>query len=341
MAIDYIDGFDHINTEAQLARKGWLRPSAVGFTVGSNGRRGGGALAPTSGASTRRIERTITASNRYCVGFAMYLGPTPDNGYFCYFNDSGTAQCGLFLSNTGAVVFARGTTGLATSTEVVPYESWFHIELLVEIHNSTGSYEVRLNGTNILSDSGVDTQESGTAQATKFCLSGIGTGTFNALEQDWRADDLVIQSGAGADFLGDCRIDTLLPTSDGNSAQFTPSTGADNYALVDDSAPDDDSTYVESSTVNHVDTYGFPSLSHTPASIYAVQVSPTVRLVDSGARSHAAVLRSGTTDYVGSTEVLSTSYLIYPEMWEDDPDTAAAWTASGVNALEAGQKVIA
>ena len=42
-------------------------------------------------------------------------------------------------------------------------------------------------------------------------------------------DDLYICDGTGSaphnTFLGDCRVDTLLPTADGTAQQWTPSTG--------------------------------------------------------------------------------------------------------------------
>jgi hypothetical protein len=80
-------------------------------------------------------------------------------------------------------------------------------------------------------------------------------------------------------------------------------------------------------------------LSHTPASIFGVQSSVYARKVDSGARELITPVRSGTTDSDSATNVLATSYLYYTELHATDPDTAAAWTISGVNAVEVGQKV--
>jgi hypothetical protein len=92
--------------------------------------------------------------------------------------------------------------------------------------------------------------------------------------------------------------------------------------------------------VGHIDLYGFPDLSHTPANIYAVQVSPRVNKTESGYRSMKAVVRSGGANYESDERILGADTFVWvPLLFEEDPDTAAAWTIAGVNAIEAGLKV--
>jgi hypothetical protein len=338
VAIEYIDGFDHWTSSTYLNRKGWLH--SVVINNASDGRRGGLLLNLTS---TTSLARKTALSDKFCIGCAIRRPIGFDQvGDFFFLYDSLNAeyQCGLRFHADGSMSFKRGATVLETTDPgITSHDVWFYLELLVTIHGSTGSYEVRKDGTTILSGSGVNTQNGGTAQANRLYLSGGASST--GVSGGVHYDDLVIQSGAASAFLGDCRVDTFLPDSDGASAQFTPSAGSDNYAMVDDATnPDLDTTNVESSTIGHIDLYGFPALSHTPAAIYAVQVSPMVNKTDSGFRSMKPVMRSGGVNYEGDEKSIGADTFIWvPTIYEEDPDTSAAWTIAGVNALEAGQKV--
>jgi hypothetical protein len=337
MALDFIEGFDHMGNSTQYTRKGW---EWTFFGLANQpGRRPTSRALKTSSGSVA-LWRAITESQWITAGAAYELPSSAETatGYFMYLGSSGTNQCGLFLNADNTVSFRSGTTTLDTSTATLTDAAWNYIEMRVKIHATTGEYEVRLNGVNILSDTNVDTDPATASAANQIGIMGrpvSGTGIGRSIH----TDDFYVGVETGFTFLGDVRVDTLVPTAEGNYSQFTPSTGTDNSALVDDATPDDDTTYVESSTVGHRDTYAMEDLSHTPASIFGVQSSVYARKVDSGARELITTVRSGTTDYDSATNVLTTSYLYYTELHATDPDTAAAWTISGVNAVEVGQKV--
>jgi hypothetical protein len=52
------------------------------------------------------------------------------------------------------------------------------------------------------------------------------------------------------------------------------------------------------------------------------------------------LFRIGSTDYVGSTLGLSSSYQNLGQIYDNSPATATSWTVSEVNGLEAGYKLI-
>ena len=55
-----------------------------------------------------------------------------------------------------------------------------------------------------------------------------------------------------------------------------------------------------------------------------------------------AVVKSGATTQVGTTRTIaSTSPFTIAEVFETDPNTASAWTISGINAVETGFRLIA
>jgi len=114
-----------------------------------------------------------------------------------------------------------------------------------------------------------------------------------------------------------------------------------NYAAVDEAQEDATTSYVYDSTVNDVDLYGIASISSTPASIIAVTTRAYMQKSDAGSRTAAVQLKSGSTTVASSTLTLTTSG--WQWAWRTDltdPDTSAAWTASGVNNVTIGPKVI-
>jgi hypothetical protein len=157
-------------------------------------------------------------------------------------------------------------------------------------------------------------------------------------------DDLYILNTLGSvnnTFLGDVRVDKYLPNGNGNASELVNSAAdsVNNYSYVDDATPDGDSTYVQSAVLNAKDTYLHEQMTHTPSSIFGIQISAQARKDDEGTRSLATVLRSGGANTDGDAQALTTSYVYYSHVHETDPATAVAWTKAGFNASEIGVKV--
>jgi hypothetical protein len=143
-----------------------------------------------------------------------------------------------------------------------------------------------------------------------------------------------------SDYLGDIRVDLLIPTAEGNTTQMTPLSGTDNALMADETPPDDDTTYNSSATAGDKDTYVTSNVS-SAGTIHGLRLRARARKTDAGARSIATVIRSGGTDYDGTTTGLGTAYLYYSTDYYTNPNTAAAWTSTEVNAIEIGAKVAA
>jgi hypothetical protein len=52
------------------------------------------------------------------------------------------------------------------------------------------------------------------------------------------------------------------------------------------------------------------------------------------------LLRTGSTNYAGTTKTLTSSYLTTADLWEKNPNTLLAWTRDNVDGLEAGVEVV-
>jgi hypothetical protein len=346
MALRYFDNFDY-GVTADLADRGWTLISTPIISAG-NGRNSTASLRVTPLSSIAiNITRTIDAQATWIVGFSFRTSLLPPSAakVLASLIDAGTVQCSLMLNVDGTLSVVRGvSTALTSGTSVtaVVATATNYVEWKCTIADSIGANtcKVRLNGSDIITvATSQDTKSTANATANQVF---IGTNNAAGSSGNWDYDDLYICDGTGSvnnDFLGDVKGVTSLPAGAGNSTQFTPSAGS-NYQNVDDAAPDDDTTYNESSTVGHVDSFATAPLTATPTTIHGVAVSINVKKTDAGTANVACSIRSGGTTYFGTTTALTTTYTYVTHVWETDPATGVAWTRSGVDSSEAGYKYI-
>jgi hypothetical protein len=341
MALRFIDGFDHGgNITANLTAK--YASNTNGFlNTGASGVRTGTGSLSIIGTSTLLTTKVLpTSGSTAIIGIAMRAGNSAswNGGDLLRIQEGSTVHVALGITASGELTVKRNTTVLGTSAAVITLRNnWYYIEIKTTIHDSAGTYEVRVDGTNVLSATGQDTQNAGTATWNTLVIRGVDVGGDSYL------DDLYICDGSGTtnnDFLGDCKVETIYPqTGNGTHTDFTPSTGTDRGAMVDEAVPDSDTTYNVGTTAGQKDSYNYPSLSLT-GTIRGIQTNLHVRKTDAGARTVCPVVRSGSTTYDGTTTTLGTSYGYISEVWETDPDTAATWVSGGITAMQVGMKVV-
>lgn len=127
---------------------------------------------------------------------------------------------------------------------------------------------------------------------------------------------------------------TIRPTGAGNSTNLTPNTGA-NWECIDESTPDEDSTYVENGDSGYAtDTYQTADHTTETGTITNVRIYCRVKIGSIGGDGQI-VVRSGGTDY--ATDIApTTSYDDYYKDYTDNPADSAAWEWSDIAALEVG-----
>lgn len=339
MTLRFVDSFDHYATADVLLK--YTSSSGTPTISASNGRRSTSSFRTTS---TGVLIKTIDAQATWVVGFSFRTAALPSANPLTILElrDAGTVQVDVRINTDGTMTVTRNGTTLSTSASAVSAGTTYYCEFKATISDAAGSYSLRINGAVFTSGSGVDTKNTANATANQIAIGAAQ----NRAQGNFDIDDLYICDGAGSsnnDFLGDVRVDCYMPSGNGNSSQLAGSDGnsTDNYALVDEASQNGDTDYVQSATVNQKDTYDFTDMSHTPASIFGVQVNMVAKKDDSGNRSICAVTRSGGSDTDGATQALSTSYVVYTEIRETDPNTAAAWTRTNLNNAEFGVKVAA
>lgn len=340
MAVIFMDGLDHYADNAGVLEA--AKWSTLGTSVdygASVGRFGGGGIKIT--VDDQAASLTFPSVDEVYFGASVFIssGVHSATDDFLRFNEGGTLHIELQYVASGVLNILRGTSLVSNGTLPVPQNTWFRLEVRVKIDNSAGEVEVRANGTVISTFSG-DTQNAGTG-----IMDSISLLSHDTVDTTW--DDIVVMDTTGSKnngFLGDLKIETLYPDGDSAQIDFTPTgAGSTNADRVDegDAGHDGDTTYVESSTVGHVDRYSYGDLTTGGIlDIYAVQTNSVVKKDDAGARTYRNVLKTGTTTSNGTTLSPTTDYQLFSDVVELDPDTAADWTESGVNGIEAGQEVV-
>lgn len=343
MAIEVLESFAVMASNTGLARR-WTEVSFPTNGVSSTaGRFGGYGVAARDAAAFWRMVLTDQATR--ITGFAFTPNTMPSNGAIFGLWDGATLQVWINIDSTGHLVAYRGTgtsNVLGTAAGALTTGINRYIEIRATIHNTAGALEVRVDGTAVISVSGVNTRASSN-NSSNVARYGWQNSGVNA-HDNANYSDLYLLNGSGGvddDFWGDTRIYAPGVTGAGATTQWTPSAGS-NYQCVDERPANDDTDYVADSTVGHIDTYAIADLSlPVGTTVRAVQTSVIAKKSDAGSRSVATVLRSGGTNNAGTTQALSTSYAEYHDIWRHNPDGDVAWTSTTVDALEAGEKMVA
>lgn len=312
------------------AIRGWSDTPTItsGRVAGGAHRLGSTSVIRSLGASVSEL--TVHAAHRVS-------NLTTGDRILFTLREGGTTHIDVRVKTDGSVYVARNGTmlGSPTATGLIGINDWHHYGLHVLIDDSAGEVDLWIDKAE-----GDSPDISLTSQDTKNGGTGVidsiqekAPGTNNGTND---VDDLHIWSGD--DFKGDTRVIGQVAASAGSNADWTPLSDT-NVEMVDEATYDGDTTYNADATSGNIDTFVFPGLGVGSGSkVYAVCPYAVARKDDAGTRSIAMVVRRGGTEYAGATMPLGTTYSIWQDFWEEDPDTAADWTVSGVNAGEYGYK---
>jgi hypothetical protein len=352
MALVFCDGFDHYAT-SDLGKK-WTSWTGTG-TAGDYDINYGYARAP-GGMGIRRLTniqagrlmyKTLSSTHTsFIYGMSIMFSaavPTSTTGPFMAVWDSSsgvstTYQLCLRGDAGGHLVLAAPVgTILATSSNTFSSGVWYHIELKATINNTTGTYEVRVNGSStgwIPAATGKNTR----GQSANNYIDTLGIGDGAAAGAN--IDDLYFLSSASPnnDFLGPVKIMTAYPSGAGNYAQWTGNF-ASNFTNVQELTGDSDSTFNQSATANQIDTFNFDDMP--TGTIIATQDVMMARQDAGAARVVRTKYRSGGgTDYNGTSYNMAGSYQFHLDPRDVDPATGSAYTVSNFNAEERGYELV-
>jgi len=337
------DGFDMYNganAGTGLPVRWSIANSTYGVTGGRfggqcmqmNGTSGGAGTIQTPGSQDIKAAAIFDGSGTttaMAIGFAFQLGSNRLDAVMDMQTAGGTQLFSWGVSATGQIIIctAAGGTVFTSAAGLVSAGTWYYAEIEATMNTSTGTINFYLGGTSLCTLTGLNTGSgAGLVQMRVF-----GGGSVPRY-----VDDLYVVTGASTR-LGESRIETLRPNAD-SAVTWTPNSGTNNYSRVNETQVDGDTSYVQTSTLGNLDLYGSGGLSSTPANIWAANVVAFAEKTDATARNLYNSVKSGATSSDGTAKPLLASYSRYDRILMTDPNTSAAWSASGVNNLLFGPK---
>jgi hypothetical protein len=232
---------------------------------------------------------------------------------------------------------------IASGNYTITNNTWHWIETQYTLNTTVGSTQLWIDGIEIWNVSNVATSVSsatgfysimfGSNQAANSCLIGY-------------FDDLYIldttDGGYNTTRLGDCRIETLVPTSDAGPNDGTPLVSGPHYEMVNESQNNDGNTYVSLNGVaSQEEVYGTNSLSSIPEYIFGIRVVNYIQKTDGGITYGNAVIRSGSVTEYGEPQQILSGYFPQYGIFELDPNTSNVWVYATANAADVGFTIAA
>lgn len=364
MALLFLDSFDHYLT-ADLTEKYTQLISSGGAagTIGAYGRRSsqGYRTSATSTAPGDALGITLVPTGATClVGFAFVQSAgaftdldANDTNAMTFANNAtnvlialrylGVLQCWARVITDGKIEVLCGTTSLGTTANALSTGVTAYIELKILVHASAGTVNLNVNGVDWLTLTGQITKNASAAAALwdEVIFGKVARTTTTTIS--WDFDDLYIADGdtsnaanTFAAFVGDIRVDCRYPTEEGNSSAWTPSTGTDNSAVVDDTTPNDDTDYVSSAAASTKDTYVVQDAAVSGATVYGMQLVWSRKRSAAGTSTTRGVCRSGGSDFNGATVGDPTTYAYGRQCWSNDPADNGTISDTDFNAMQFG-----
>lgn len=321
---------------------------------------GGGGFPPPRAGASFLVSSSTSQGDRFRrifgapktggagVGFRLFPSALPGSDNFGGHNGSQGDCIAVFLSATGAqlvccyigsdggLILCRGGPGVGTidillrSDPVITARTWQYVEFKHVPDASAGSFEVRVNGSVVLTYTG-NTDPAGTGETSQIAING---GLFTEYGvADLHSWDTIAGNGP-TDFTGNVGTFRRELNADTAHADWLLSTGSTGYTLLID---DNDATYIEadSPTGPPKSAFGAGTLPASTSSILYQQVMFRGEKTDSADCDVApSMISAGVETAVTGQHMTSINTWRFA-VFALDPNTSAPWTLAAANASDA------
>lgn len=363
MAILFLEGFEHYGSidgasiTADAARKWNLLNGSECFHAVGSGRYNGRALYFTGSGSSFYTSLTKYLGGGYgTITFGVALKPYAGGGSGStaakervveLLDSSGNSQIGIRIDQIdfSSIMIVKGDGTVLFTYNGGPLPNWTYIEFKVYIHDSAGTLDVKINGTIVYSQTGLNTKTTGEYTVNQVRIqngaaSGSGTTYRNCYFDDlYVAEDFVPNGSTST-------INMLRPNGDGTAygwPVWTPNSGFSRYNRLVDQPCDDDATYIYSELAGEAQLMYFedlPSggLNNISGPVHAVAVNCIIRNTGGGSLL-AQIINDdvyGSTTTEGTPFTPSNAYEHRQDIWQIHPQTSSPFTIARVNNLQAG-----
>ncbi len=330
MSIKFIDSFSHYD-EPLLKYEGGT--TLFYQTTTSQVRNLSNTTGSTAGWDIRKI--FDPTSNTIILGAAFKPFTENSGAVLRLFTDNNARNYAFRFSVTGGIQVLDNSSSLVVPI-ILPGtwnpEHFHYLEVKVEF-SVTANVTIRVDHV-IVASFVLDTA-TGATGFDEVQLGGINTSQGDTATEDFY---IIEVDGVGEnDFLGDVRIDLLLPESN-EEVMFTP-TESNNFSSVNETIADL-TTLVESGTIGDLDNYNYGNLEVLGTEIYAVQNSIL------SIKNSADIIQAVNTLTVNgialdsSTLTITDSWFFRMDAPHETDNSGVDWTEASVNSIQAGMRIV-
>jgi hypothetical protein len=291
-----------------------------------------------NGGNTDRLRYAFPGGGKTTIGWSFRVYPaglTSADGAGLNWDlrdVANAAQIRFYIQTTGGIAVYRGATLLgATSGPAVTANTWSHIECKVFISDTVGTVEIRVNGTQVLSLTGIDTKNTAntTYDQIEFYLPQIPltTGGYTFFK------DFVLWDTSGTrnnNFMGPCFLGRYTTSAD-VSFNWTPSTGTTGYNLLDETGPNDADYISAAWPAPAASTFDMPNLPADVTSVRGIVLFGRMKKSDGGDCNVQMSLVEGGTPTNGTDRAITTAETYWYDVLELNTRTGNPFTPTEFN----------
>jgi hypothetical protein len=242
---------------------------------------------------------------------------------------------GVAFTVDGKVSMYVGTTLTDTSVwNSFQLNTWYLLEVYVKIADSpNGRVIIKLDGVTMVDFTG-DSKPGADTTMDNIFIQFVGTTGYCYF------DDLGINNTSGGSddsWCGDGKIVCLTPDGNGTYSQFIGSDGnsVDNYLLVDETPPDDDTSYVETTVSGDKDSYEMSDYTGVGRSILRVWTEARARdTVAAGGQIKLGFITDGSEYESSALSLLTTYSRVVGTGYTQNPYTVSGWAEADLDGVQ-------
>ena len=239
----------------------------------------------------------------------------------------GTNKLNITLNNSGTVA--------CTGTKILSDATIYHIQLYAKIHSSTGVVTAKIDDTQECTFTG-NTDPGARTNFDNFCL-----GSRSQLSEiQYFCDSLVVNDTTGStdnSWPGIVRFIAKVVQGPGAYVNnWSRNVGANNWDCVEEIPPDNDTTYLFTSSASTYESFSMNNPVISFANFRALRTMAVVKK-DTGTVKLAVGIRDldNNTDYYSAAQDVGTSYVMVQDRRTLDPSTSLSWTQAGLGNVQA------
>ena len=322
MARKFIDGFESGSEDLWDAENNASVISSAGLDMD-------GSYCLDLNAISEYVSKNIALDDEMYFAFLYRYTNAASEGIM-HVSNSTTVLVSISRAYSGKLLTAKRGSAVVDTGSLLAINQTYLIEVRIKIHDTAGVIQVKVDGILDIDFSG-DTKVGADTQFDKVYLGHNALGSCYSYAY---FDNFIMDDAA---WIGDTKIQAVVPTGAGNKTEWDPSAGA-NWQCVDEK-PYNDADYVSTNVNDETDTYATENMAGAIGSVKCVQVQSRTRKEGSPTPTNLKlVVRSGGIDYLSGDKAISVAEKGLWNLWEVNPADSYAWEEADVNAMEIGVK---